>query len=87
MPTLEAQEYDRFTFDEPIQRSLTLEEAVQKARDLRRNDSTNFYRVEQADESGVAFKVISIPVASVYADFMARVAKVTGRFARRVRHR
>jgi hypothetical protein len=84
MPTLEAREYEQFSYDEANQHSLTLEEAVRKARDLRRNDSTNFYRVVQTDEGSNAFTVTPIPIASVYADFMARVAKIAGRYV--VRH-
>ena len=67
MPTLEAQEYERFSYDEANQHSLTLDEAVRKARGLRRNDSSNFYRIEHADESGTIFTVTKVPVASVYA--------------------
>jgi hypothetical protein len=80
MPTLEAQEYERFRYDEP---ALTLEEAVKKASDLRRKDSANFYRVENTDESRTAFVVTKVPVSSVYAEFLARVAKIVGRSKRR----
>jgi hypothetical protein len=84
MPTLEAREYEQFSYDEANQHSLTLEEAMRKAIDLRRNDSTNFYRVVRTDDGGNAFTVTPIPIASVYADFMARVAKIAGRYV--VRH-
>jgi hypothetical protein len=84
MPTLEAHEYEQFSYDEANQHSLTLDEAVRKAKDLKRNDSTNFYRVVRTDDNGTTFTVTSIPIASVYADFMARVAKAAGRYV--VRH-
>jgi hypothetical protein len=84
MPTLEAREYEQFSYDEANQHSLSLDDAVRKAMDLRRKDSTNFYRVVPADESGNAFTVTPVPVASIYADFMARVAKIAGRYV--VRH-
>ncbi|MGB7546234.1 MAG: hypothetical protein WBM14_00660 [Terracidiphilus sp.] len=81
MPTLEATEYERFSFDEAGQNALTLDEAVKKAKDLRKKDAANFYRIEVADESHTTFTVTKVPVASVYADFMARVAKLMGRYA------
>ncbi len=84
MPTLEAQEYERFRYDEP---ALTLEEAVKKAADLRRKDSTNFYRVENSGESGTAFVVARVPVSTVYVEFLARVAKIIGRSKRHNRVR
>lgn len=76
MPMLEAQEYERFSYDEP---SLTLDEAVRKARELRRKDSANFYRIEHTNEGRTAFRVKRVPAASVYADFKARVMKMMGR--------
>lgn len=83
MPTLEAQDYERFSYDEA---PLTLDEAVKKARDLRQGDSSNFYRVELASESGTDFTVKKVSKASVYADFIARVAKLMGRDRSRLRH-
>jgi hypothetical protein len=87
MPTLEAQDFERFSYDEANHDLLTLDEAVRKAADLRHNDSTNFYRVEYADDRHSAFTVTKVPVASVYADFVARVAKVMNRYAVRTQHR
>ena len=87
MPTLEATEYERFSFDEAGQHTLTLDEAVKKAKDLRKKDAANFYRIEVADESHLTFTVTKVPVASVYADFMARVAKLVGRYVVRVRNK
>jgi phosphoenolpyruvate carboxylase len=84
MPTLEAQEYERFRYDEP---TLTLEEAVKKAAELRRKDPANFYRVENADDSRTAFTVAKVPVSTVYADFVARIARVLTRSKRRNRVR
>jgi hypothetical protein len=72
MPTIEAREYERFSYDDP----LTLDEAVKKASELRRRDSANFYRVENVDEGRNAFTVKKVPVASVYADFIASVFKL-----------
>jgi hypothetical protein len=80
MPALEAQDYERFSYDEA---PLTLDEAVKKANDLRRKDSANFYRVEHTDDARTTFTVTKIPVSSVYADFIARVAKVMGRYVLR----
>ena len=86
MPTLEAaQEYERFSYDDGNERALTLDEAVKRARELKRSDSTNFYRIVPTDDGCIAFKVESVPVSSVYADFMARVAKTAGRYIRHVR--
>ena len=84
MPMLEAQEYEKFRYDEP---TLTLEEATKKAADLRRQDSSNFYRVQNTDESRTAFVVAKIPVSSVYADFLARIAKTLVRSKRRSKTR
>lgn len=80
MPTLEATEYERFSFDEADQNALTLDEAIKKAKDLRKNDSANYYRIEWTDDSHTAFMVKKVPVASVYADFVTRVAKLMGRY-------
>ncbi len=87
MPMLEATEYERFSFDEAGQHALTLDEAVRKARDLRKNDAANFYRIQVADENHATFTVTKVPVASVYADFMARMAKLVGRYVVRARNR
>jgi hypothetical protein len=85
MPTLEATEYERFNFDESDEHVLTLDEAVKKAKELRKKDSANYYRVELDDESRMSFTVTKVPVASVYADFMARIAKVLGRYVVRAK--
>ncbi|MGB6742632.1 MAG: hypothetical protein WBE38_03160 [Terracidiphilus sp.] len=85
MPTLEATEYERFNFDEADQHALTLDEAVRKANELRKKDSANYYRIEMADESHMTFTVTKVPVASVYADFMARIAKALGRYVVRTK--
>ena len=87
MPTLEAQEYERFSYDEANLHPLSLEEAVKKAAELRRKDSSNFYRVECADEAHTTFTVKTVPVSFVYADFVARVFKVVSRHALRMKHR
>ena len=87
MPALEATEYERFSFDEPGQHALTLEEAVKKAKDLRKKDAANFYRIEVADENHMTFTVTKVPVASVYADFIAKMAKLMGRYVVRVRNK
>lgn len=85
MPALEATEYERFSFDEADQKALTLDEATKKAKDLRKKDAANFYRIEVADESHLTFTVTKVPVASVYADFVARMAKLMGRYVVRTR--
>ena len=87
MPTLEAQDYEQFSYDDASQRPLTLDEAVKKAAELRRKDSTNFYRVVFADDSHTSFLIKPEPVASVYADFVARVVKRMGRYVGRTRHK
>lgn len=76
MPMLEVQDYENFSYDE---QSLTLDEAIKKARDLRRNDSHNFYRVKQANENGFTVKKVSM--SSVYADFIAKMARLASRFS------
>jgi len=79
MPTMEMQEYDQFRYDEP---TLTLDEAVKKASELRRKDHEHFYRIEPANDKITTFRVTKISSASVYADFLARVAKLaTSAFA------
>ena len=87
MPTLEATEYERFNFDEADQGALTLDQALKKANDLRKNDTDNFYRIEWADDSHTTFMVKKVPVASVYADFIARVAKAVGKYVHHTQHR
>jgi hypothetical protein len=76
MPTLEAREYEHFSYDES---PLTLDEAVKKASELRKNDAENFYRIEPANEDKTSFKVTKVPVASVYAGLVARVSRLMGR--------
>jgi hypothetical protein len=78
MPTLDALDYERFSYDEANQQSLTLEEAVKKAADLRRRDS---------NESHTNFTVTKVPTAAVYADFIARVVKKMGRYVLRTQSR
>lgn len=85
MPTLEATEYERFNFDESDRHALTLDDAVKKAKELRKKDSANFYRVELADEGHMSFTVTKVPMSSVYADFMARIAKALGRYVVRAK--
>ena len=80
MPTLEVQDYEKFRYDES---ALTLDEAMKKAAELRRKDSSNFYRIENVDESRTTFTVAKVPISTVYADFIARIAKIVGRSTRR----
>lgn len=87
MPTLDALEYERFSYDETNPNPLSLDEAVKQAAELRRSDPTNFYRVESADENNASFKVTKVPVASVYADFLARAAKAMSKYLIRVQHK
>ena len=82
MPTLEALEYERFSYDE---RPLTLDEALAKAAELRRKDSSNFYRIEHINEGRTAFRIKKVSATSVYADFAARVAKALGKYRFRSR--
>jgi hypothetical protein len=79
MPTLDATEYERFSFDEANRAPLSLDEAVKQAREKRSSDPANFYRVKMADEGQMTFYVAKISKASVYADFLARVTKTMGR--------
>ena len=82
MPTLDATEYERFSYDEPSRAPLSLDEAVKKARELRASDASrnNFYRIEYADDSHMSFQVTTVPAASVYADFTARISQALARF-------
>ena len=83
MPTLEAIDYERFSYDSPSDRALTLDEAVKQARDLRQNDKEHFYRVEWANEAHSAFKVTKVPVSSAYAEFLTHVTRLMGRYVPR----
>lgn len=87
MPALEATEYERFSFDEAGQNALTLDEAVKKARELRKNDPSNFYRIEPADDHQTTFTVREVPMTSVYTDFMAKMLKLMNRNRFRSRHK
>jgi hypothetical protein len=80
MFTVEAQDYERFTYDDPNGPPLALDEAVKKATELRRTDPKNFYRVEATDSNATGFRIEKVSVASVYAEFIARFAQ---RFVRR----
>ena len=79
MPVLETLEYDKFHYDEANQSSLTLDEAVKKASELRRSDQSSFYRIEPVSEADNNFVVTKVPVGSVYTEFVARVTKMLGR--------
>jgi hypothetical protein len=81
MPTMESIDYERFSYGEAAP-SLTLDEAVKKARELRRQDSGNFYRIEAVDESANAFRIEKVSSASLYTEFIARLAKALTRYAR-----
>jgi len=76
MPTLEIQDYEHFCYDES---PLTLDEAVKKASELRKNDSENVYRIEPANEGRTAFTVTRVSAALVYAEFVARISKLMAR--------
>jgi hypothetical protein len=75
-PTLEIQDYEHFRYDES---PLTLDEAVKKAGELRKKDSENFYRIEPANQDGTTFTVKKVSAASLYAELVARMSKLTAR--------
>ena len=79
MPTLDATEYERFSYDEAAP-SMTLDEAVKKAAELRKADSERFHRIETND--GNTFRVESVSRAEVYANFLARSARMMSKFVR-----
>lgn len=79
MPTMEVQDFEHFNYDE---QPLTLDEAIKKASKLRQADSNSFYRVRQVSDSRGTFVVKKVTKSSVYADFVARLFKLT-RSARR----
>jgi hypothetical protein len=83
MPTLDALDYERFSLEETT--PLSLDEAMEKANELRASDGhrDNFYRIEYADASQLSFKVTTIPASSVYAEFTTRVAQVLARYLTR----
>jgi hypothetical protein len=88
MPTLEAQDYERFSIDDANSQPMSLDEAVTRAGELRKGDSSHFYRVEVIDTASNSFRVDKVSVTSVYADFVGRLARTIGRHAglyRRVR--
>jgi hypothetical protein len=78
MPTLEAQDYEYFSYDES---PLSLDEAIKKASELRRADAENFYRIRPANDKNTSFVVLKVPVASVYAELAARVSNMARRFS------
>jgi hypothetical protein len=82
MPVLDSTDYERFSYDEPNGSSLTLDDAVKKARELRRADQGNFYRVQVVDQNANSFRVQKVPVGVAYTDFLARLAKTMTRYAR-----
>ncbi len=82
MPVLDSTDYERFSYDEPNGPGLTLDEAVTKAKELRRTDQSNFYRIEVADQDASAFRIRKVPVSMAYAEFVARMAKTLARYSR-----
>ena len=80
MPMLEALDYEHFSYNEATEQSLSLDDAVKKAAELRRADPTYCYRISAVDDSFNVFIVKKVPVASVYAEFIARVTKTMGRY-------
>lgn len=87
MPTLDALEYERFSYDEANQETLSLDEAIRKAQESRRSDPGNFYRVEIVDEGQARFRVKMVPASSVYAEFLSRVARFLAKYSTRVQSR
>jgi hypothetical protein len=77
MPTLET-EYDRFSYGE-TEPSLSLDEAVKRASELRQKNPGNFYRICSNDEKLSGFRVKTVSAAEVYSDFIARMAKTLGK--------
>ncbi len=82
MPVLDSTDYERFSYHEPSSQGLTLEEAIKKAKELRRADQSNFYRVEVVDPNANAFRIEAVPVSAAYAELMARMAKTLARYSR-----
>jgi hypothetical protein len=80
MPTLESIEYERFDYDESPAKSLSLDEAVKEAANLRRGDKQNFYRVRPVDDNMTGFKIEKVSAASVYLDYMNRISKTLSHF-------
>jgi hypothetical protein len=80
MPVLDSLDYERFSYDDPSAESMSLDEAVKKAKELRKGDSQHFYRIEAIDQDSNSFRVEKVSVASVYAEFLARIAKTMGRY-------
>jgi uncharacterized iron-regulated membrane protein len=81
MPTLESLDYERFSYDEADKQSLTLDQAVKKAAELRRGDSAHFYRIEVNDIGSNSFRVDKVPVSSAYSEFIGRLMKTAARFS------
>ena len=84
MPTIEALDYERFSYEDPNARPLALDEAVKQAAERRRADPSSFYRVESTDATATGFRVERISMASAYAGFVARLAQ---RFVRGATYR
>jgi len=80
MPALDTLEYEHFSLDEEERPPLSLDEAIKKAREMRKLDKENFYRVEYADASETKFRVHKVPATVVYADFFSRIAKSLGKY-------
>jgi hypothetical protein len=79
MPTIDATEYERFSYDEATP-SMTLEEAEKKASELRKADPSRFHRIEATGDN--TFRVDSVSKAEAYEDFLARSFRMLSKFAR-----
>lgn len=84
MQTFESTDYERFSYDEG-ESTLTLEQAIKKAADLRRGDAEHFYRVKARDQNANEFHVEKVPKTSAYTEFLSRLMKNAVRHTRAVR--
>jgi hypothetical protein len=81
---LESIDYDVFDYKSDGERSLSLEEAIRKADELRRSNSRNFYRVNPIDSSMSGFRVDEVPKQRAYAEALARWSNLLNKMLFRV---
>jgi hypothetical protein len=77
--TTDAPEYEQFDYKDYDQTPLSLEDAIKRASELRRDDPSRIHRVVPADRNTVTFHVDSTAAVEVYADLISRI---TGRWIR-----
>lgn len=73
-PPLNYSDYDYFSLEDVDRESLKLDEAIQKASELRVEHPDKVYRVTPIDSDMTAFQIKQVSKAQLFAEFTAKLA-------------